>query len=378
MKKHAYAYIVILLAGLCGGCLQPSASIDTFIELKGHTDSVNSAIFSPDDKKIVTGSMDGTARIWDAKSGKELYILEGHTDWSKSVTVDYSPDGKKIGTWEHLANTVQIWDAESGEKLHTLDGQMVHFSPDGKKVVTLNVGDGAFLIWDAESGKELQKVSANVFSSFGGRSPDRKKIVLNRGDITFILDFESEKGQQMEGRFGNFSSDCKKVATISRDEIIRIWDVKSGKELLNLKGQTANLSPNGTKIATGNFDDTIRICDAGSGKELHQLEGMTGTFLPDGKKIVTADKNGITRIWDVASGEELRQLQGEMMPVFSPDGKKMIMPYMANKDVVKQQVWDVESGKVQKLEGIFAAFSSDGKKFVTINDDNIARIWVLE
>ena len=75
--------------------------------LKGHTSYVNSVSFSPDGKRIVSGSDDNTIRIWDATTGKELEILEGHTDWVNSVS--FSPDGKRIVSGSD-DKTIRIWD----------------------------------------------------------------------------------------------------------------------------------------------------------------------------------------------------------------------------------------------------------------------------
>ena len=63
--------------------------------LKGRSDVVTSVAFSPDGKKIVSGSYDDTIRVWDAETGKEvIQPLEGHSESVSSVA--FSPDGKKI------------------------------------------------------------------------------------------------------------------------------------------------------------------------------------------------------------------------------------------------------------------------------------------
>jgi hypothetical protein len=79
------------------------------ITLRGHTDALLSAAYSPDGKTIVTASKDGTAKIWDAASGRELDTLRGHTDWVTSAA--YSPDGKTIVT-ANRGGTAKIWDAQ--------------------------------------------------------------------------------------------------------------------------------------------------------------------------------------------------------------------------------------------------------------------------
>src|SRR5262249_14941964 len=71
------------------------------------TGFVTSAAFSDDDKQLVTASYDGTARIWDAKGGKEIAVLKGHTGFVTSAV--FSGDSKRVVTasWD---NTARIWD----------------------------------------------------------------------------------------------------------------------------------------------------------------------------------------------------------------------------------------------------------------------------
>ena len=85
--------------------------------LKGHTDSVYSVAFSPDGSRIVTGSWDKTAKVWDARSGAEVLTLKGHTDRVGSAA--FSPDGSRIVTGS-LDGTTKVWDAWSGAEVLTL------------------------------------------------------------------------------------------------------------------------------------------------------------------------------------------------------------------------------------------------------------------
>jgi WD40 repeat protein len=73
-----------------------------------------SAAFSSDDRRILTGSHDQTARVWDATSGKELLTLNGHSGWVNSVA--FSPDGRRILTGNG-DGTVKVWEAASAEQV---------------------------------------------------------------------------------------------------------------------------------------------------------------------------------------------------------------------------------------------------------------------
>ena len=81
-------------------------------QLVGHTDSIMSAAFSPDGKKIVTAGRDKTVRIFDTESGKELQQLVGHTDVIHSAV--FSPDGRKVATASQ-DTTARIWDISAME-----------------------------------------------------------------------------------------------------------------------------------------------------------------------------------------------------------------------------------------------------------------------
>jgi len=164
-----------------------------FTELKGHTDWVLDAAFSPDGKFIVTASSeaDPTAAIWDSGTGSLLYKLRGHkTALTNAV---FSPDGRWIVTASR-DNTARVWDwrtckNETDCKFAELKGHSdwvldAAFSPDGKWVVTSS-RDHTARVWDWNSGKliaELRGHTGDVTSS--SFSPDGQFLVTASGDST--------------------------------------------------------------------------------------------------------------------------------------------------------------------------------------------------
>jgi len=104
----------------------------------GHSDRVYSVAFSPDGTKVLTGSKDNTARLWDVVSGTKIRTFSGHG--GDVMSVAYSPDGTKVLTGSQ-DYTARLWDATTGTHIATFTGHsgVVHsvaFSPDGKKVLT--------------------------------------------------------------------------------------------------------------------------------------------------------------------------------------------------------------------------------------------------
>ncbi len=181
------------------------------LTLKGHAYAVTSLAFSSDGTEIVTTSLDGTARIWDAKTGRSILSLAAGK-FTGGDHAEFSPDGTRIVT-VNGADPAHVWDARSGKKLFDLDAEECRddatghcaiggasFSPDGSRIVTTSTivtwnrtaHDEAVLVWNAVTGR----VSL--------------KFVHQGGDI--------------EARY---VPDGSGIVTVGRDGVLRVWNVHS-------------------------------------------------------------------------------------------------------------------------------------------------------
>ncbi len=199
--------------------------------LEGHTADVLAAGFSADGRYVVTGSSDGTARIWEVESGQLVHSLEGHTDYVRAAS--FSADGRYVVTGSS-DDTARIWEVESGQLVHSLEGHTDYvvaasFSADGRYVVT-GSSDETARIWEVESGQLVHSLAGHT------------------------------KGVWPAG----FSADGRYVVTGSGDGTVRIWEVESGQLVHSLEGHTdtvvaAGFSADGRYVLTGSFDATARI-----------------------------------------------------------------------------------------------------------------------
>ncbi|HLY27920.1 MAG TPA: WD40 repeat domain-containing protein [Aggregatilineales bacterium] len=142
-------------------------SIQDLRTFSGHTGAVMSVAFSPDGKEVLTGSADGTARLWDASSGQSLRTFSGHTDWVHSVA--FSPDGKYLLTGSS-DRTARLWDASTGQAIRTFTGHSgavnsVAFSPDGQYVLT-GSDDQTARLWDVDYRSVIAHACNQVWRDF--------------------------------------------------------------------------------------------------------------------------------------------------------------------------------------------------------------------
>jgi WD40 repeat protein len=188
-----------------------------------------------------------------------------------------------------------------------------------------------------------------------------------------------------------WSPDGKRLATSSTDKTARIWDAETGKELFTLTAHTAYVyravwSPDGKRLATPSADKTARIWDAETGKELFTLTAHTSfvydvAWSPDGKRFATTSEDRTTRIWDAETGKEILVVRGRRDLAWSPDGKRLASDNYSGNTV---KVWDAETGKdilvlgghTNSVAGF--AWSPDGTHLATTSLDETAKIWDAE
>ena len=202
--------------------------------LTGHERFVLAVAFSPDDKRLVSGSREGRVILWDVPNHQRLSTYDVHTD--EVDVVVFSPDGKKFAS-ASKDGTVQLWDLHT-EKRTTLftepnEGvRAVAFSPDSSTLVS-GRSDGTMQLWDVETQQH-------------------------------IADFIDAKGA-VSGLA--FSPDGKTVVTGLRNGLIRLWDLDTRTLRQEIRtGYAAAptqfaFTPDGKTLASGSFDGTVLVWD---------------------------------------------------------------------------------------------------------------------
>jgi WD40 repeat protein len=282
--------------------------------LQGSEVNFSSLAYSADGKILASGTVRGDIYLWDTTTNKELAVLKGHT--KVVLGVQFSPDGKMLASAGGLDGTARVWEAATGKLLHTFnlpDKDAVNgvtFSPDGKTVAACGF-KGKLPVWDVVTGKQV-----DVFAGEEARcleySPDGKTLAWGSSPQSVRLrDLASGKEQVLAG--SNMTI-VKTIAFSPDSKMIAVAGSHRGDQ--------------------GKVDNVIRVWDIAQRKEVHQLRGHGQyvyhvAFSSDGKWLASAGQDGAVRLWDVATGKQLlahsSEEQAALSVTFSPDGNTLAM-----------------------------------------------------
>ena len=254
-------HIPALALALLGLVLQ-SAEVDAqerpkieIVPLIAHASDVNSAAFSRDGAHVLTGSKDGTLKLWDIATTRLVRTFAGHKGDITAVAL--SPDGTRALSGSK-DKTIRLWEVATGRLIRTIYAHLdatggevssVAFSPDGKRLLSSSRGEAAAKLWDAESGRLVRM-------------------------------FQHSKGSLRAGvTSAVFSPDGTRMATGGAgDKIVNLWNTDTG-QLVQAFGEApptfiyrAQLafSPDGARLLVGD-NKTLQLWDAAKGTLIHTL-----------------------------------------------------------------------------------------------------------
>jgi RNA polymerase sigma factor (sigma-70 family) len=388
---------------------------------------------APDGKTLaMTMRYEGTIRLVDAATAKEIRRFEGHPrgNGTRSVTrIDFSADGKMLASVA-TDGTLRLWEVASGKEIRKLSGwdavkqipvgllgdihPWVKFSPDGKMLVSKDGGN--VRLWEVASGKEIRRL-LDVRAAGGiGLVPQGNP--------------QGQGGMPANGpapgvpRNAAFSPDGKIVAVgfgsgvevgypnpdhLSKASVC-LWETLTGKLIREIvvkaEVRAVAFSPDGKTLAAAisdyrKPDYLIHLYDWTTGKKIGELVGHSRdvcslAFAPDGKTLASAARDGTIRLWDPATGKDLRPDDGNQASAgtiaVSPDGKTVATAGLDNNTIV---LWEATTGKVIRRiaapppakpdalprfalykERVWSlAFSPDGKMLASGSGDTSIYLW---
>jgi WD40 repeat protein len=370
---------------------------------------IGDAAFSPDGKLVVTGSYDGTARLWNSATAAPHTVLDPAISSPRPVVlshpgaiaaVAFSPDSKRV-IIAGANQSARVWTVSGQPRGQPMqhDGGItsVAFSPDGKTVLS-GSWDQTARLWDAGSGEPLEAFLPHQ---------SRVMRVGFLGDGRTLLTFSQDCSVRLWGMTARraaplrherwvsavaFSPDGRTALTASSDGKVLLWDAvtaeKRGKPLEHPHYVlAAAFSPDGRKVVTGCEDRKARIWDIATGECLkdtlvHPDRVRAVAISPDGKRLLTGCENGHVYLWDMSTGEprpamEKHHDKAIYAVAFSPDGKT----FLTGSEDMTAHVWDATTCRptgppmVHLGTVLSVAYSRDGHMLLTGSEDRTARLW---
>ncbi len=300
--------------------LLPSFVSPVAADLFGHGGMVRAVDISPDGGRVLTGSFDFTARLWNFGDQTEIGILDAHL--GPVTNVAFVGDGRRALTTSDDGTAI-LWDLETLKPLRKLEGpghkiMGLAVSADGRRAAT-GSWDKTVRLWDLDQGKETLVIRHN--------SPINSVVFTHAG---------------------------KNVAAGDHAGKIRFWDAQSGRLRGTLEGHAMGItqlsvSADGRRLLSASIDKTLKLWDLEKMAEAGSFEDDDGqiyaaAFSPDGKTALSAGRYGNLTYRNLADGETIRTIRAHEAIIwavrFSPDGRFALT---AGSDELVR-VWHLASG----------------------------------
>ncbi len=376
--------------------------------LEGHDDTITSVAFSPEGKYTATASVDGTVKIWDAATRREVASPKwGAQAPSSATSVTFSPDGRvlAIATGD---NSVMLWDTTAPEKEPvalrgpTAPLYAVAFSPDGKRLAA-GGEDRSVLLWRLDEPAGAPRVFKGHQDTVRAiaYSPDGRTLASGANDNNIMLWDTSAPEPQPKTLNGHtqpvlalaFAYDGATLASGSDDGQIGLWNLRThGRAPAMLKGHEGSVgavaySPDGRTLASGGEDKTVRLWDTTAQKAepltlgKHRDIVSSVAFSQDGRVLASGGYDKKVRLWDITSQHGLATLKGIGAPVgdvaYAPDGRRLATA----SDNGEVKIWDASTRRELAAfkahdDSVWSlAFSPDGRLLATAGKDATVKLW---
>lgn len=392
-----------------------------------HIGSINALAYSPDGTRMLSGSGDQTAKLWNIHKGTIVANLTAHSGEITAVT--FSPDGTQFATTAN-DSLVILWDARNGQELHRLKKHTgninaLAYSPDGKILLTGSM-DNTARLWNTKKGRLRRKIQTKDPIGAVAFAPDGNSFLL--GLVGFansqvqqwgasgkkLLKTFKTKGRAM---YLAFSPDSKRFLVAGRSrgdyDYISLWNMETNKEVRSYGekifiGERVSyylfaiaFSPDGSKIAAscldrkGHANNSFILWDANTGKKLMRFQRkkkatviMSLAFSSDSDIILSGASDGMIHVILATNGALLKTHKGHctkrwfdktLAPAgvsatdLSPDGSKLLV---ANEDN-SVRCWEFDAGGSTTLkilrghqsDASEARFSPDGSHILLGTSD---------
>ena len=292
---------------------------------KAHSGWVTGLAFSPDGRRLASGSSDQTVKFWNVSTD------QGATTIASGIKEVQALALNRDGHWlaaENSGKVVTLWDAATGREVRTFSNKKpgegtdsswvysIAFSPDGRSLAS-GVDDKTIRLWEVGSGEAIRDLTTGHRSLIYVAFSPSGRWLASGGDDKTIQIWEVATGKPTWTLRGHkkdvyaavFSPNGRYLASASADKTVRLWDVATGREIYTLTGHGSDVtsiafSPDSRWLASGSWDQTIKIWDVQTGREVRTLTGYdhhiyTVAFDSRGRWLASGSEDGTIKLWQL-------------------------------------------------------------------------------
>ena len=361
--------------------------------LRGHTAPLTGLRFTPDGQRMVTGSEDGTVRVWHLGTGTGT-VLRGHTGHVKHLAL--SPDGRTLAS-SGKDGTVRLWSVETGEALGLLRGHgqeaALVFLPEGR---LLSLGeDDTLRLWDVGMGESRVLFQGGMdFPVLALSEQGRHVVFLGAEGQVWLLDLEHGPARSLGQAHPNIGTGAVflpdgRFVTAGRDGKVRLWEARGASSQVLVEGNAGFLtlarSADGRHVAAGGYGPEVWMREVDTGK-VRTFVGHEGpvtrvAFSPEGRFLASASFDRTVRLWDLTTNRA-RVLSGFSEAVellaFSPDGRRLAAGSKDGTARVFEARMDLHRTLGTEAVSVGMDLSRDGRSLATVTREGGVRLWELD
>lgn len=371
--------------------------------LVGHDHGVTSLASDTGGRWMVSGSEDGTVRLWDPRDGQQLRVLARHKLGVRAVALSGSGHAL-VGCADGV---IRLWDVAGGELLRRLprDGgrapTAVAVSLDGRVAVCASRAC-ELRVWDTSQDAVVHiltghadQVTSVAVSADGTRAVSGSDDAtvrlwnLTTGELAHCIEAHDAAVNAVA-----LSNDGRFALSGSSDRTVKLWNAETGELLRTLKGHHATvtsvgLAAAGWRAISGSSDRSVTLWDLRDGRPMAQLEGHSDavtavTIDAEGTRAATCSVDRTIKLWNLDVGRSAVRVDAHAGAVgalvFSRDGRLCA----SGGDDGRVKVREVDSGKViRTLEAHTApvrslAFTPDADCVLSAGVDDNYWLWTIE
>jgi WD40 repeat protein len=331
--------------------------------LEGHEAGAFSVAVTPDGRRAVVGTAQGTVILWDLGSGQRVQRFRGPEGWAfgVAVTVDCSYVAGAFG--EH---GVVAWDVDSGKSVATLPGDVctasaVAFTPDRMHIVT-GQGDGSVRLWRVEAGEAVAVLEGRHEDSVGSLvvTPDGRRAVTGAADGTVGLWNLVERRVQAlvpahELRVWSVALDCAgtRALSVSDSSSVVLTNIETGEDLARFVTGTWTLGccllGDAERAVTADADGELKVWRLPDGVLLRTIRAHK-TFVERvaavaGSIVISTSRDGTARVWDVDRQGEV-EAEGHSAPVLGIAVSAALRGVCSASQDKTLKIWDMDTGRL--------------------------------